>query len=195
MSYFLKYKDAIHIIKDITDYYNKKDVNNEFMHTKQMTCNEFNITMSTFDKLMYNYPNLFTSHASNRYRSSYNRIEDLDEDDIKLLIIDYNSEDKEGNRLYTNEQICKNHNICIQTLYRLIKLNPDKFIKKKINLVDDGIKDIYICSECKQVINRNDMYKANTGYRVKCICKKCAKNMHNKARRIVNEYSNIKKSN
>lgn len=186
---FKSYIEATQIVEDIAFDYNYT-LNDQFVNTKYDVCKIHNITMSTFNRLQYNYPNLFRSHAYFRGETKYNTIDQLKEQDINAIAAMYNYEIL-GKRVNSNELICERYSLCIHTLYTLIRKYPDKFIKKqkRCEYTENKIK----CKVCGRWLEKDLMVKDATcklSYRF--ICKKCY-NLQKYERRIKDEFCKIKK--
>lgn len=161
---FNDYDWAVDNLIDITTQYNSKNEKGKFNYTKQDICNLFNITMSTFDRLMYNFPNKFSSHYGNRKSNGKVQFNDLTLDEINNIVDDYK---KKGLR---NEEIIRKYNLAYQTFYRVLKL----YVKKedqKLQLVRYDENGLRICTICGHAYKDEDLIKDKThktGYRSEC---------------------------
>jgi hypothetical protein len=161
---FNDYDWAVDNLIDITTQYNSKDEKGKFNYTKQDICILYKITMSTFDRLMYNFPNKFSSHYGNRKSNGKVQFNDLSLDEINNIVNDYK---KKGLR---NEEIIRKHNLAYQTFYRVLKL----YVKKedqKLQLVRYNENGLRICTICGHAYKDEDLIKDKshkTGYRSEC---------------------------
>lgn len=186
---FKSYIEATQIVEDIAFDYNYT-LNDQFVNTKYDVCKIHNITMSTFNRLQYNYPDLFRSHAYFRGETKYNTIEQLKEQDIDAIAAMYNYEIL-GKRVNSNELICEKYTICIHTLYTLIRKYPDKFIKKKHTIIYKENK--YKCNVCGKWLEKNLFVKdKNCKHGIRYTCRICY-NKQKYERRLKDALCKIKK--
>lgn len=162
---FNDYDYAVENLIAISNFYNLKNLETgKFLNTKQDTCNLFNITMSTFDRLLYNFPSKFKSHYGNRKSNGKVQFNDLTLNEINTIIDEYKK------RELHNEEIIRKHNLAYQTFYRILKL----YVKKedqKLQLVRYNENGLRICTICGHAYKNEDLIKDKThktGYRSEC---------------------------
>ena len=162
---FNDYEWAVDNLKAIYNFYNLQHiVTGKFLNTKQDTCNLFNITMSTFDRLLYNFPSKFKSHYGNRKSNGKLQFRDLTLDEINDIVSDYKKKELH------NEEIIRKYNLAYQTFYRILKL----YVKKedqKLHYVKYNEKGLRVCTVCGHACKDEELIKDKThktGYRSEC---------------------------
>lgn len=162
---FNDYDWAVEHLAAIYDFYNMQDIaTGKFFNTKQDTCKLFNITMSTFNRLLYNYPTKFKSHYKNRKISNKVLLNDLKIDEINEIVTEYKE------KKLQNEEIIRKHNLAYQTFYKVIKIFVNKN-EQKLQFVKYDENGLRICSVCGHAYKNEDLVKdrtQKTGYRSEC---------------------------
>lgn len=159
------YNWAVDNLKAIYNFYNLQHViTGKFLNTKQDTCNLFNITMSTFDRLLYNFPSKFKSHYGNRKSNGKVQYRDLTLDEINDIVNDYKK------RELHNEEIIRKYNLAYQTFYRILKLYVKKE-EQKLQFLQYDENGLRICRVCGHAYKNEDLVRdksQKTGYRSEC---------------------------
>lgn len=162
---FNDYDWAVDNLKAIYNFYNLQHIETgKFLNTKQDTCNLFNITMSTFDRLMYNFPSKFKSHYGNRKSNGKVQFRDLKIDEIYEIVNEYLE------RKLQNEEIIRKHNLAYQTFYKVIKMFVNKN-EQKLQFIKYDERGLRICNVCGHSYKNEDLVKdksQKTGYRSEC---------------------------
>lgn len=162
---FNDYNWAVDNLKAIYNFYNLQHVvTGKFLNTKQDTCNLFNITMSTFDRLLYNFPSKFKSHYNNRKSNDKVLFSNLKIDEINEIITEYKE------RKLQNEEIIRKHNLAYQTFYKIIKMYVKKS-EQKLQFVRYDENGLRICNVCGHAYKNEDLVRdrtQKTGYRSEC---------------------------
>lgn len=162
---FNDYEWAVDNLERIYTFYNiQRTDNGKFINTKQDTCIMFNITMSTLDRLLYNFPSKFKSHYNNRRSNGKVMFGDLDIDEINEIITEYKE------RKLLNEEIIRKHNLAYQTFYKLIKVYVDKK-DQKLQFLQYDERGLRICNVCGHAFKNEDLVRdksQKTGYRSEC---------------------------
>lgn len=165
---FNDYDWAVDHLAAIYDFYNMQHLpTGKFLNTKKATCRMFNITTSTFKRLMYNFPSKFKAHYNNRKSNGKVWYNNLNIDEINEIVTEYKE------RKLQNKEIIKKHNLAYQTFYKIIKIHIKKNEQKvpSVRYDENGLR---ICNVCNRAYKNEDLIKDNsqkTGYR--SICKTC----------------------
>ena len=161
---FNDYVWAVNNLLDITTQYNSKDEKGKFNYTKQDICKLYNITMSTFDRLLYNFPTKFKSHYGNRKSNGKVQFRDLTLDEINDIVNDYKKKELH------NEEIIRKYNLAYQTFYRILKLYVKKE-EQKLQFLQYDERGLRICNVCGHAYKNEDLVRdksQKTGYRSEC---------------------------
>lgn len=162
---FNDYDYAVENLIAISNFYNLKNLETgKFLNTKQDTCNLFRITMSTFDRLLYNFPKKFESHHGNRKSNGKIQFNDLSLDEINNIVNDYKK------KRLRNEEIIRKYNLAYQTFYKVIKMYVKKE-DKKLQFVRYDENGLRICTICDHSYKNEDLIRDKshkTGYRSEC---------------------------
>ena len=161
---FNDYNWAVDNLLDITTQYNSKDENGKFNYTKQNICDLYNITMSIFDRLLYNFPNKFSSHYGNRKSNGKIQYKDLTLEEINNIVDDYKKKELH------NEEIIRKYNLAYQTFYRILKLYVKKS-EQKLQFLQYDENGLRICNVCGHSFKNEDLIRdksQKTGYRSEC---------------------------
>ena len=162
---FNDYDWAVENLTAIYNFYNLQHIETgKFLNTKQDTCNLFKITMSTFDRLLYNFPSKFKSHYGNRKSNGKLQFRDLKIEEINNIVNDYKK------RELQNEEIIRKYNLAYQTFYRILKLYVKKE-EQKLQFLQYDKRGLRICNVCGHAYKNEDLIKdksQKTGYRSEC---------------------------
>lgn len=165
-------------------------VNDHFVFTYNEVCKKYNITSSTINRIKYKYSDKIFKRNISRGNSKYRIFKDLSSNDIENIAKYFNMEENKR-RKYTNKEVCEINNLCIHTLYHLIRKYPNLFKSKryKPNQIIDGKLE---CAKCGRIYPLSEYHKDKTAKRgIRNICKYCTNKRQNELLRS-KKYANSK---